>query len=108
MKISGKTLLRIFVSVVIFACIGFGYFVCSFVNTIDRTEKGYRRIRIGDSKERVLEILGKPDEIKPCRPANTVPVSCKEIYGYIVPFGSKGIYFDTDGKVIDKREAASG
>ena len=77
-----------------------------------RWERGYSQIAEGDSEQKVIEILGRPTEIKDCnrfsysgRPE--IWQKCSEEYWYIA-FMQEWVYvIDKDGKVLTKSHSVS-
>jgi hypothetical protein len=76
-----------------------------------RWERGYSQIAEGDPEEKVIEILGKPTEIKDCdelrysRPE--IWQKCAEEYWYIAFMQEWGYVIDKDGKVLLKWHSVS-
>lgn len=70
-----------------------------------RWQQGYPQIAEGDSEEKVLEIMGKPTEIRDCHPrssGNSLWHKCAEEYWYLTFMQSWGVMIGKDGKVIAK------
>jgi hypothetical protein len=72
-----------------------------------RWQRGCPQIAVGDSEQRVLEIMGKPNEIKDCeRPRYSGNLElwqkCAEEYWYVTFMQTWGVVIGKDGKVIAK------
>lgn len=106
MEITWKTLIKIFSLLVVIFFLGIGSLFYWISSSYKRYESGFREIQTGDSKEKVIRLFGKPDEIESCQ-VNTNLGACDEIYKYSVPFESWRILI-LDDKVVDKRHSASG
>jgi hypothetical protein len=79
---------------------------------VPRWKKGYVQIAAGDSKHKVVEILGKPTEIKDCAgirfsAAPYIAERCAEQYGYVALMQEWGYVFDKEGKVLTKWHSVS-
>jgi hypothetical protein len=69
-----------------------------------RINAGISNILIGMTESQVVELLGKPAELRPCSQIPKVS-SCKEEYVYYPPFELVSYWtvsFDQQGKVMDK------
>jgi hypothetical protein len=84
--------------------------------TAEKYERGYSQINIGDSKQVVLNLMGKPSKITGCVHPwfsdQTIEAEyrsrCKELYRYEVRFPvDYTVSFDKDGTVINKTTAVS-
>ena len=79
-------------------------------------ERGYQNVKVGDSKEIVIQLMGQPDQVEPCV---TVPSSqdtvadkeyqrnCFEQYWYNSFLKPYAISFDQKGRAIAKGYAVS-
>jgi len=72
-----------------------------------RWQQGYQQIVVGDSEERVLEVMGKPSEIKDChRPSYSgnpeLWYKCAEEHWYVVVMERWIIVIGKDGRVAAK------
>ena len=65
----------------------------------------YESLRNGDSKQVVVDKLGQPQEIHPCRPPGRTP--CSEEYSYFSFMERWIIYIDENGSVVDKSYGVS-
>jgi hypothetical protein len=73
-----------------------------------RWERGYDQIEKGDSKQRVVDLLGKPTEVRACQfPTRAYDENCGEEYWYNAPMQEWIIVFDKDGKVMLKAHSVS-
>ena len=75
-------------------------------------ERGYSQIEAGDSKDKVVAILGKPTEIKDCHSTRysappEIWQKCAEEYWYIAFLQEWGYVIDKDGKVLSKWHSVS-
>jgi hypothetical protein len=97
--------------ILIAAIVGISY-VWSSMPNVPGWKKGYSQIKVGDSKQKVVEILGKPTEIKDCydtRHSSSPEIveRCAEEYWYIAFMQEWGYVFDKDGKVLTKWHSVS-
>jgi hypothetical protein len=72
-----------------------------------RWQRGYPQIAVGDSEQKVLEVMGKPSEIKDCeRPRysgnSKLWQKCAEEYWYVTFMQTWAVVIGRDGKVIAK------
>jgi hypothetical protein len=75
---------------------------------VPRWNQGYPQIKAGDAKQRVVDLLGKPTEIRACQsPAWANVESCAEEYWYIAPLEEWIIAINKNGKVITKAHSVS-
>ena|SRR5437899_1672344 len=79
--------------------------------TTTKYDRGYAQIKVGDSKDVVVNVMGKPDEIQRCMlvsSANDTPEDkkyrekCFEQYWYYSFLKSRVISFDKEGRVLVK------
>jgi hypothetical protein len=107
-----KTRTKIITSfVLIAAAVGVVYAWTSMPNA-PRWERGYSQIAAGDSGQKVVEILGKPTEIKDCHSTRysaprEIWEECAEEYWYIASMQEWGYVLDADGKVLTKWHSVS-
>lgn len=94
------------VSVVAFTFIG----LTTYFNS-RRHQKGFDQIKIGDSKESVIAVMGAPDTVEICRtvssPNDTVEDKnyqehCAEQYKYNSPLQPYVVSFDKNNRVLAK------
>jgi len=73
----------------------------------------YASLQKGDSRERIIQVLGKPDEIERCQKVdlstrvNELPFlqnreECVEIYWYLSFLERWGFSLSADGKIMNK------
>jgi len=70
----------------------------------------FDKVKVGDKKETVVQILGQPDEVENCYDSPSVqePTNrCVETYWYKSFLERWGFTFNKDGKVIDKTHNVS-
>ena len=60
--------------------------------------ESFKKIRPGESKSDVIDLLGEPGEIETCKGSET----CKDVFLYYTFLERRGIVFDRDDRVIDK------
>jgi hypothetical protein len=71
-------------------------------------ESNYSQIQIGDSKQKVVQLYGQPEETSDCskykRPGDleVIQTRCVEVYWYRSFLKQWVFFFDKDGKVIHK------
>lgn len=72
-------------------------------------EAGYLTLQVGDSKQKVVELLGPPDELENCHdPAGTeMARKCRKQYNYFGFFERWSYCTDQDERVIAKYYSAS-
>jgi hypothetical protein len=97
--------------VLIAAAVGIVYAWSSMPNA-PRWERGYSQIVAGDSKQTIVDILGKPTEIKDCyntrySAPREIWEKCSEEYWYIAFMQEWGYVIDKDGKVLTKWHSVS-
>ena len=86
--------------VVVLAALASSYYVRR-----NRLATTFTRIHIGESKESLVQVLGKPTEVATCRDPNPFVDSsqkCAETYWYYSFLERWGFALNADGKVIDK------
>ena len=94
------------------------YFLSAAVSRrrmLKKYDSGYSQIRIGDSKQAVMSVMGEPSRIGRCeytpfndkRAEEEYRARCLEKYTYEVLFKDYVISFDSDGKVLSKTSAVS-
>jgi hypothetical protein len=72
--------------------------------------RNFERVKIGDSRERVVQLLGRPRSIEKCGEPFGNPggvQGCKEDYLYASPYAPLipeywSVSFDNSGRVVDK------
>lgn len=70
----------------------------------------FDKVKAGDKKEAVVQILGQPDEVENCydsRSDEEPTKRCVETYWYISFLERWGFSFNKDGVVIDKTHNVS-
>lgn len=83
--------------------------------TARKYERGYTQIKVGDSKDLVINLMGEPSRTTDCvhpwfadeKREAEYRSSCKELYIYEVFPVDYTISFDKQGKVINKTSAVS-
>jgi|SRR5215208_1878812 len=71
-------------------------------------ESNYSQIQIGDSKQKVVQLYGQPEETSDCskdkRPGDleVIQTRCVDVYWYRSFLKQWIFFFDKDGKVIHK------
>jgi hypothetical protein len=79
-------------------------------------ERGYQQIKLGDSKDVVLTLMGEPSRITDCvhpwfsdkKAEDEYRVKCKELYLYEEVFPvDYTVSFDEKGNVVNKTSAVS-
>ena len=77
-----------------------------------RWERGYARIEVGQSKQKVVDSLGEPSEIRRCGghvySDGRVTGECAETYLYRSFLEDWVVFIDKDGNVIGKSYNVSG
>jgi hypothetical protein len=108
----GRILIRIvlvaaFTAIVVMAV--FGLFV-------ESKDSKYERIKINNSRQSVISIMGKPDDAGPCDISTGTNDStamkrrktqCAEMFRYTASPNVYIFYFDKDGQVLDKARQVS-
>jgi hypothetical protein len=67
----------------------------------------YGQVKIGQSKQSTIDLMGQESEKSICNPAirsKYLDIDCSEIYAYYSTFTYRAIAFDKDEKVIKKYE----
>lgn len=100
-------MLKIFAVVLIIAILGIGYLVLERFIPSQYYKAAYKQIQIGDSKEKVIELFGKPDKIRESRPYRD-PLDCANIYDYPGLLEGWYILINTNNRVIGKEHSALG
>lgn len=82
--------------------------------SIEKFNRAYEAIKVGDSRDAVVAALGKPQEVTSCPPYTGVPKmeaefrsKCFQQYEYISLMARRTVYFDRNGAVIGKSTAVS-
>lgn len=83
--------------------------------TVKKYEDSYSKIKVGDSKEIVVAVMGHPTKISECvfpwfpdeKREAEYRSNCKELYEYELFPVSYTISFGKNGKVINKTRAVS-
>ena len=107
MKFTWKKLLKIFTVVIVIGLLSIGYLTFDRFISGQHHKSAYKQIQIGDSKERVIELFGKPDEIVECRQYRDPP-DCANIYDYSGLFEGWYLLINTNDTVIGKEHSALG
>ena len=95
-----------------------GYLALTSVShrrTVKKYEDSYSQIKVGDSKEIVVAVMGHPTKISECvypwfpdkKREAEYRSNCKELYEYEFFPLSYTISFEKNGKVINKTRAVS-
>jgi hypothetical protein len=114
--LSKKTIAIIVIMMV--AVVGAVYVVVTVVShrrTARKYEDGYSQIKMADSKDTVVGVMGRPTRISECvypwfadeKREAEYRSSCKELYEYELFPVSYTISFEKNGKVINKTRAVS-
>jgi hypothetical protein len=82
---------------------------------LKKYDSGFSQIKIGDSKDAVMSLMGEPSSIGRCEYAPFTDkgaeeqnrARCLEQYSYGVLLKDYVIYFDGNGKVLGKNSAVS-
>jgi hypothetical protein len=81
---------------------------------MEKFNRAYEAIKVGDSRNTVVAALGQPQEITNCPSYASVPKvdeefrsKCFQQYEYISFMARRTIYFDRNGVVIHKTVAVS-
>jgi hypothetical protein len=67
-----------------------------------RVAKGFDAVQISDSEERVLELLGPPNEIASCGKPPFKWDNCNSVFVYYTFLERRSIYVDDNNRVIEK------
>jgi hypothetical protein len=69
----------------------------------------FDKVKVGDKKETIVQMLGQPDEVENCYDSQSVeePNRCVETYWYKSFLARWGFSFNKDGKVVDKTNNVS-
>lgn len=94
MKLTYRKILLLFVLLLFVGITVYGLYIY-FPN--NRYEKSFSQISVGDSKEKVISIFGKPSRVEKCFNAKD---SCVEAYFYTGFLEEWGLDFDKEGKII--------
>lgn len=100
------------------AIVAAGYLVLTSVSRnriAKKYEDGYAQIKVGDSKETVIGVLGQPTRMSECvypwftdqKLEAEYRSNCKEVYEYDIFPVSYTISFEKKGQVINKTRAVS-
>ena len=77
-------------------------FIGSCISRITRYESNFPKVKIGQQRETVINLMGNASEIRRCRgTGKTYSLdNCYEIYGYFTFIKYRAIAFDSNGNVI--------
>lgn len=69
-----------------------------------RFESNYDNLQVGDSKQKIVELLGPPNEVVKCSEGRgrSSEVPCTEEYWYRSVFERRILYINNTGQIIDK------
>ena len=107
-----KTRTRILILLTLIGVIVGAVYAWNSLPHASRWERGYSQIEEGDSKRKLLEILGKPTEIKDCYSTmHSAPreiwEKCGEEYRYIAFMQEWCYVIDREGNVLTKWRSVS-
>ena len=89
---------RILVYVALMTVIVPLFFIGACVVKAKRYESGFARVAVGDSKQKVIDLLGEPSEVEGCY----ADEKCADVFVYYSFMERRGFIFDNGGKVINK------
>ena len=82
--------------------------------SIEKFDRAYEAIKVGDPRDAVVAALGEPQKVTNCPPYAGVPKmeaefrsKCFQQYEYFSFMARRTIYFDRNGAVIGKSTAVS-
>src|SRR5690348_15505420 len=95
--VSSKTIGIVLFVILTLLCLPVGFIgACEY--RAKTLKSGFDKVQKGDSRQTVIEIMGKPDETASC----SWNVDCKDEYDYYSFMQRWMIYFDNEDEVIDK------
>lgn len=107
MRLKGKWKITLILLLGVIAVIAFALPVSWYLQ-LRRYREGFAQVKLGDSKQSVMTLFGKPSEINDCYHVTNWPVSedvkdrCNQEYWYYSWFEEWIIVFDSNDKVIWK------
>ncbi len=101
MKLNYKKLI---LCLVILACVGATFYGIYIYFPNNRYENAFSQINLGESKEKVFSLLGKPSRIEGCFNNKD---NCVEAYFYTGFLEEWSLDFDKEGKVTYKNHVVS-
>jgi hypothetical protein len=115
MSSKNKWTIIVFLAVGVLAVTSLAWTVVSNRRTARKYEQAYPQIKLGDSKESVVNLMGEPTTMTDCvfpwfadeKREAEYRSSCKKLYIYEVFPVDYTISFDKKGKVINKTTAVS-
>lgn len=96
---------KLTITVIIILLVIFVLAVGLYLFRTTKIDFGFAKVKVGDKKELVTNLMGQPAKNVPCNIAErqrVKDVNCYEIFAYYSLFSYWSIAFDENGKVVKK------